>query len=956
MLALAIFFSARASEAKPCRPEAAIEAVETWLTIHRGAGPDGQGGRLPLHGAVVEGVATYRLVAPAKPGEVLHLLDFTGFMREDPLQLDEVTIGGYLSGPFDPGHLEITGFWGTETPLREGPREDLVLRLHPGVTEVTLRYRIKVPHRYWPFGCVRDRCSLSGAIAPLPSAPAEGGRLLPSGGRVVVPVAWWIREAEFSIPGERRPDAAGPGTLDKIRPDEIVIAGSPGERIAYPSVFWGPRWHRVKRFFQGVEVEVLHDRVRPSSQVPDEVFVQPRRDIPGHVLRIADELLALLAHANLVPQPGSKLTIVQGPLRSAVAEAHPDVAIVSDQAMQLLPLARLLKFHEDAMARAIADALLEHEMRGRHSPSTDLWLTGQMAFALLERWRALRSQPDEFAADILRRLTFIPAVDRFLYTKQAAFSSAYFRGVEDNPPLRFHPLWFAHELPTGRRIHEKLSDTLSNEETVELYDELFAHPDVDPKAAAEQAYGFSLDWFFDQWLGPYPSVDYAIESVRSTPAADGYDHAIVIARHAPGPLIEPVQVLVTERRGQQHFLVWNGELEPGEPATGQPGTGRHTFALHTKRRIEHVRIDPRHRLVQVPQPPKDNVDPEFNDRRPAAFRFLYTGISLNIAASELFGANTLADSLNAISGFASFESSLRRDLRMNGDVLIARDRESDLAVGIGVHRWFGRKVNLQRRRARITLSTTTAWLSDESLDPRGGVRISERLSISDDTRRFGWWPEQGRRLWFSLVSSQTIRTEGERDHRYTISVDGGWTHLWRVAHDHVIATSTTAGILFPIRSEPEFRGLLRVGGIGGLSGYLADEVFGLAKADAQVEYRHVFLRNMRLNLLHLVFLRAIGGVAFVGAASISPCDGYRGWFGERSYHAHAGYGLTARFSVLGVSLQLLRVEIAVPLVRYRNVQCLDQTFPDFLATRQGLDDATQLLRPFNINVLFGNAF
>src|SRR5690606_36310741 len=137
--------------------------------------------------------------------------------------------------------------------------------------------------------------------------------------------------------------------------------------------------------------------------------------------------------------------------------------------MQLLPLQRLLKFHQEAVARSLADALFGERMRELDTPSVALWASGQMASAVLGPWQALRLHRDEYAHDMLRRLTFMPTVDRFLYTQQAAFSQSYFRGVEDVSPLRNHPMWFSHRLPHGRRIHEKLSDTLPPEELRRLY-------------------------------------------------------------------------------------------------------------------------------------------------------------------------------------------------------------------------------------------------------------------------------------------------------------------------------------------------------------------------------------------------------------------------------------------------------------------------------------------------------
>jgi hypothetical protein len=147
-----------------------------------------------------------------------------------------------------------------------------------------------------------------------------------------------------------------------------------------------------------------------------------------------------------------------------------------------------------------------------------------------------------------------------------------------------------------------------------------------------------------------------------------------------------------------------------------------------------------------------------------------------------------------------------------------------------------------------------------------------------------------------------------------------------------------------------------VGGIGGLGGYAADEVFGLALATAQAEYRHEFVTNLPINVIHLGYLRSIGGVLFAGAASTSHCDSYAGWFGEDSWYGHVGYGLTGRVAALGVTPQLIRIEASVPLVRRTGVRCLDKVLPDFLAERQGLSDPTRLLPPVNFNLLFAQSF
>jgi len=953
--AVAWTFDAHARLPSSRELEATITEVRVDLTIHRGGAPLASGKRVSPGRAQVEGTAVYRLAHPARRGEVLHLLDFAAFMASEPRDLDEVALATYVAGPFDAAKMEITGVWGGDAVRRVGPRRDVVVPLHEGATEVILRYVVSVPRRYWPLGCAGGRCSLSGAVAPLPSLPARGGDWLPSDDRVIAPVRWIVERARFGIRGDRRPG----GTAISARKDpadELVVIGGRGELAPYPSILWGRAWHRTERDFRGVKVTVLHVHPRPGAQFPDETAVQLRRDLVGHVLQTVDEIADLALGAGARAHGEIGLTVIQGPLRSELAQVHPGLVVVSDQAMEVLPAERLLKFHQEAIARALAEALVEQRVRGRQDASVGLWLPGQLALAILTQWRALREHRDEYAHDLLRNLTFVPNVDQFLYTQQASFSQSYFRGVEDDYPLRNHPLWFSHALPTGRRIHEKLVDTLSAAELGDLYVCLLADPGLDPQVAAERAYGHTLAWFFSQWLGPYPAVDYAITSVRTEPSGTGFHHEIEIERRGERPLIEPVALLVEERGGARHFLAWNGELSPGLPAEEQPAVGRHRFELETRKKIRTVTLDPRQRLVEQALPPHDNDDPLFNDRRPAAFRFLYTGASLSIAASEFANATTVADRLNAISLYLAFEASLRRDLRRTGHLTIARDRESHLALGVATNLWFGAKVNSQRRRARVRLAASGSWLSTRSLDPTGGVRMIEQVSLIDDTRRFGWWPERGHRLSLSVAARQVLRTDGATDHRFDVWAEAEWMQLWRLAQGHVIATLIATSITVPIASEPEFRGLNRVGGIGGLSGYLADEVFGLGVLHALLEYRHALVWNMDLNLLHLLRVRGIGGAAFVGAASSSSCEAFAGWLGAKSWYAHAGYGLTAQLALLGIVPQLLRVEVAVPLVRRPGRGCLGETFPDFLAQRQSVESASVVLPDFNVNVLFNQPF
>jgi hypothetical protein len=507
-------------------------------------------------------------------------------------------------------------------------------------------------------------------------------------------------------------------------------------------------------------------------------------------------------------------------------------------------------------------------------------------------------------------------------------------------------------------LHGKFSDLLAARQLTSFYEQVIVeNARGDPQQIAEKIYGPELAWFFDQWLGPYPSVDYLIDSVRRRRVGKKWSYAITIAKHSRRPVIEPVQVLAEEYGGARHFLIWNGEAgEDNENLIDEPVSGKHTFEIVTNRRLRYVRVDPRSRLAEQARPPRANVDPRFNNRSPPSFRFLYTGAQLSIAASEFVNAKTTAARFNAITGFFAFEGSLRRDLRRSGSVTIARDRETDVEGGLGIGFGFGEKTNPQRRRARVSLFATASLLNARSLDPRGGVRTTQRIGLSDDTTRVGWWPESGRRLSIGLLARQIHRVDdGPEDPAYDLSIDAGWTHLWRLAHHHVLATSLFGQMVIPIEGPTEFRALTRAGGIGGLSGYVGDELFGLAMLLAQAEYRHEFVGDLRVNFFNLIHLRGFGGVLFGGGASLSRCDSYGGWFAPDSWYGHIGYGLTARLALLGVSPQLVRLDVSVPLVR-RRTTCLGRDLPDYLAEVQGLEDASRLLPPLQFNLSFVHPF
>lgn len=959
-------------ELRAAPTEARVEAVNLELTVWRGGDRPPDRKRVPRRRALVDGVANYELARPAAAGERLVLLDFAEFMTEQPEDLDEVALSTYVAGPAERARMrihEVRVDGAIVEHRRVGSRRDLVVVLPAGAERVRIEYSVEVPHRYWPLGCVWRRCSLSGAVAPLPSEPAEGGLWLPKAGRVITPTHWTLDAVRFGAVPDWVPGTAPTKAQDKaLAKQELIVtreAVDPRAPIAYPSIFWGRRWHHTEVWHRGVRIRVLHMEPRPGDRYPNENILHPIRDAAGHVVSIAKDSIDMAAAVGIEPPPDSELVVVQGPLRTEVAQFHPTAVMVSDHYLALLATKRLAKFHDIMVARSIADLLAYGHFAGRQSGSVDLWLPSALGVALAQLWQRQRDLRDEYAIDLLASFTFVPTIDRFLYTGQAAFSSAYFRGVEDEMPVRYHPLYFANELPTGRRIHEKLIDLIGERDIATLYAELAAEPASDPQLVAEQVWGRELGWFFDQWLGPYPEVDYAIAEVNSKRLKTGrWRHEIVVARDAEHPLVEPVQLYLVERGGQDHYLAWNGEAAPGAELVDQPAKAEHRFVIETDEKLKIVRLDPRRRLLQTSRLPVgrfnrgDNNDPLFNDRVPAKARFLYTGFGLSVAASEFATATTPQARINAVTAFVLFEASLQRDLRKTINLQAFTDRETNVGGGAAVNFYFGKKRNRQRRQLRLRTGVGVSWLNTRGLDKAGGVRLSESMRLVHDNRKFTLWPERGHVISGGVSTSQTVRVDGATDHRFAADVDLGWTQLWPVAHHHVIATRLEGSMVLPMFSELEFRSLNRGGGIGGLAGFSGNELFGLGVALAQLEYRHVIVDDLRLPLVNLVWLRSFGGAVYGGIETISACESYAGWFGRDSWYGQVGYALSARMQLLGVTPQFIRLDFAFPLGRRTGQVCLGETFPDYLAEAQGRppEDAQRLLPRVNINLTFTQPF
>ena len=88
------------------------------------------------------------------------------------------------------------------------------------------------------------------------------------------------------------------------------------------------------------------------------------------------------------------------------------------------------------------------------------------------------------------------------------------------------------------------------------------------RRAAAETFGADLGWFWRQWLGPLPRVNYRLESVRVTPGGGGGNHVEIYVRREGEPFREPVEVAVSIRAGTSQILRWDdATVGIGSPST-----------------------------------------------------------------------------------------------------------------------------------------------------------------------------------------------------------------------------------------------------------------------------------------------------------------------------------------------------------------------------------------------------
>ncbi|MBN1606041.1 MAG: hypothetical protein JW940_05380, partial [Polyangiaceae bacterium] len=221
------------------------------------------------------------------------------------------------------------------------------------------------------------------------------------------------------------------------------------------------------------------------------------------------------------------------------------------------------------------------------------------------------------------------------------------------------------------------------------------------------------------------------------------------------------------------------------------------------------------------------------------------------------------------------------------------------------------------------------FFAEDGAPARDESRLSVSVGVGQSDKLFVFEPQRARSLGVGGTLTVTRRDAvpagaggPAQGAEYLLAgvVSAGWTAIAtpRAGHTFAVDASAAAAV-----GDIEARSqLIGVSGAEGLRGYAPSELFARAAALVRGEYRHVFVHDLAWNLGHYNFVRGIGGVAFVDAGALSPCESYDLASADAVY-ASAGYGLRFFYDSFGTLPQMMRLDVAVRLpVGARDRLCL----------------------------------
>ncbi len=745
--------------------------------------------------------------------------------------------------------------------------------LPPGASvELEFEYRVSLPNRYGTFGCFRHACILGGGFYPmLPLLGAAGFLLDAPPARADFKLALTVQApSDVIVQGVRIALAA-----EQTHRAEVTSARALTLAVRRPAFRTELLHHRG--------VRVLYHVAGPLPVHTPKNFVVPYwpADRTSRVLDTVKGALDVLADLGL-PLPTDKdIHLFEGALRTEVALSLPGAILVSDRIFDLFPLRSLVSAQEDALAHAFFYDYAERMQNGKERPQDEGFAPDVAASFLTDRY-ARRDMKDSVGKDV-SKVGFLPEADKILYAPQLPFATTYFYTLTDPDPLRDGLAQFSNDWPRGLTIYAKLHDLLGEKALEQIVRRQIGGMPL--RVAAEAVYGGSLAWFFAQWIGAYPKVDYRIRDLQRRRKGDLYQVELVVEKRGLKSIVEPVEVQVRTAKAETQSQIWDGQ--------GQ----EHRYVFLSPHPIRQILLDPRGRLVE--DLPSSREDLKFGERLPPRWKALLG----NIEAAFGAGNTNLGVEMNL---------SRVRDLRHSLRLGVLHNPLNTFAVSGQYTFWFGPKITPARLAWGLSAGLQAARvpsLGQIGADSVPGEAFTFNLNLAWDDRLYIWEPTRARTLNLGLSYTITILDNAAVFHRGNATAS--WKSILPLADGHSLALLLGGGVTFG--NVATAQQLVSSGGPAALRGFAQSDLLGRANLLGRAEYRHVYTHALNVNIMSTFYLRGISGALFAEAGLTSACQSYA--VDRNSGAADVGYTLNFIGEWFGLSPNQFGIGVAVPLLR-----------------------------------------
>lgn len=792
----------------------------------------------------------------------------------------------YPEQDFDPGSMEVLEARDAGTvvpvePMRQVSVPDGCLMRMPitplppgGVRILSLRFRTVVPYRFGAFGRFDSQLTLNGGWYPYLATMDSAGTWRPN-----EPPAVADFDVELVLPEEL--DLVLNGL--SFAHQHLVNAHVPA--VHYLSLVAAPQLLRAETHVDGTRVVFLQRPSRWTSRISPE---------PEPEQIMLDTLRAILAdRPAAVGKLPDEVVVVEAPLRLNLTAPGEGMVLVSDRALKVHWLLR--PFHELQLAQALYGELLRPPLMAREPAADYWWVNEGLAYTFGQRFVAQTRPDTRSVQDWIELFNIFAIVDRFESAPKIPFVNAFFERTRVADPLGEEIATFNNTLPPGHVILGKVRDVVGQSSFDTTIDRCTSAA-MPFRACATATSGRDLDWVFEEWLQPYPALNYRFDAVdlntpsslakgsarqeptdgSGTPPAE-FHQAVTVRRESSRRIIEPVMIRLRGVGGHPVDLRWDGNGEVGR------------LTVETPQRMCQAVIDPERRLIE---------DRRDDNASPPTPQIVLDTAEVEVSSTE-FGISGL------VVGRERYD--YRKDLAL---AAFYTNRSIGFDVGGRLH--WGTPIDATSYRQNVYLFYGFQALDGSFKDKQHpAVRTTGQLAAVgvryDYTNVFAYDSPTDER-YLGLYADWYEQALGSDFNYVDWGINGVGTHpLW--SYRAIGAAEVLNGFSEPLgSSRVPNQGLYSLGGSRSIRGIGAEEELARNILIVRTELRYDVFPEVDLNFLDVLVLRRGQIRLFADSGRVSNAAGQV--YDVGAFAVGVGVGLSAFYEFLGFFPSVAYLEIA----------------------------------------------